>query len=176
MEELLSLSTDLNNLLGEKWDHSPTNEKFLLLKKWIKEVGEVACKEQEGGSLPATTESSSNHPAEEKKEEGEGSSLGGLASEAMELFLKKLAAFERLVQRSEYKKASIIADDVARTLESFNPLLYFPKLFISHFSLVAKHIEPIEMERGESESPLNRILEKLYQADLDAFIGWRGAG
>ena len=87
-------------------------------------------------------------------------------------FSRKLKAFEALISKNNYMKAGIVAQDLNRLIESFNPLNYFPKLFANYFSLLAKHVSSLSEQEIHKESMQVKALEKLYQTDLDMFIEW----
>jgi hypothetical protein len=91
-------------------------------------------------------------------------------SPALEQFMRKLEAFERLVTRGDMNKAAIVADDVRRTVESFNPRVFLPKLLTPHYRLLAGCIGDLTSHWEEKESPQWQVLEQLYQVDLDAFL------
>ncbi len=91
-------------------------------------------------------------------------------SPALEQFMRKLEAFERLVARGDMNKAAIVADDVRRTVENFNPRVFLPKLLTPHYRLLAGCIGDLTSHWEEKESPQWQVLEQLYQVDLDAFV------
>jgi hypothetical protein len=92
-------------------------------------------------------------------------------SAALERFIQKLEAFEALVQRGEMGKAAIVAQDVRRIVEHFDPRVYLPSLLAPHFRLLSSHIDEISPHWEASEGPAWQALEQLYQVDLEAFVG-----
>ncbi len=167
VDEILSLSFGLNDYLMQKWEHSPLNDQLAHLRKWIQDVNQMSIPVEE-------KEASEKDEVVEKAppiEETSPIPLRDLQpSDLMVLFYKKLCAFESLLNRKEYRKAAVIADDIEQAIQNFNPLLHFPSLFVRHFSLHAKYAHKLEENRDSNTS---KILEKLYQADLNAFINWR---
>lgn len=91
-------------------------------------------------------------------------------SPAMEIFLRKLAAFEALVARGDLERAAVVAEDVRSTLESFDPRVYFPRLLASYARVLATHVNDIAPHWESIGSPPWRALEQLYRVDLDAFL------
>lgn len=92
-------------------------------------------------------------------------------SPALELLLHKLAAFDTLVERQDFSRASMVAADVLHVIDHFDPLVYLPSLFsgfLSRLSAQAGRLEPLMQG---SRSLGERTLERLYRADLDAFLG-----
>jgi hypothetical protein len=92
-------------------------------------------------------------------------------SHEMALLLKKLAAFERLVEEGEYTKAAVIADDLTQTIERFDPRVYFPMLFASFYKIFSSNIQIIDGAMSERGTSRWNILQDLYRVDLDSFVG-----
>ncbi|MFY1829930.1 type VI secretion system protein IglI family protein [Myxococcus fulvus] len=94
-------------------------------------------------------------------------------SPAFEQLLRKLAAFEQLVKRHDYARASVVATDVLHVIEHFDPLTYLPSLFSPFLAGMSEHAEHIEPRLQGARSLGGRVLEQLYRTDLEAFV--RGA-
>jgi len=92
-------------------------------------------------------------------------------SAALEQFIRKLEAFDLLVRRGEMGKAAIVAQDVRRVVERFDPRVYLPALLAPHFRLLSSHIGDIAPHWEAEGAPAWQALEQLYQVDLDAFVG-----
>jgi len=92
-------------------------------------------------------------------------------SPALELFMRKLEAFERLVARGDMERAAIVAEDIRRIVEAFDPRVYFPKLLSPHYRTLSAHVEDIAPHWESMGSLSWKVLEQLYQVDLDAFAG-----
>ncbi|MDI1483057.1 type VI secretion system protein IglI family protein [Polyangium sp. y55x31] len=92
-------------------------------------------------------------------------------SAALEQFIRKLEAFELLVSRGEMGKAAIVAQDVRRVVDRFDPRVYLPALLAPHFRLLSSHIGDIAPHWEAEGGPAWQALEQLYQVDLDAFVG-----
>jgi hypothetical protein len=106
---------------------------------------------------------------------GGGRSGGGLMASVgdspfLYQLLAKMEAFGKLVERGEFKRALIAADDVNQALESFNPLLYFPSFFRAFAKFQAIHANEL-MEYAEyRETPEWVALRQLFLVDIDAFV------
>ncbi|WP_437762111.1 type VI secretion system protein IglI family protein [Sorangium sp. So ce281] len=91
-------------------------------------------------------------------------------SPAFAHLLRKLEAFSLLVESGQYPKAAVVADDLRRTLKSFDPKVFFPDVFVPYFQALSSHIDEIAPCWEEMGSPRWEALEQLYQVDLDAFV------
>ncbi|MFS8066239.1 MAG: type VI secretion system protein IglI family protein [Byssovorax sp.] len=91
-------------------------------------------------------------------------------SPAMELLLRKLAAFETLVARGDLERAAVVAEDVRSTLDSFDPRVYLPRIFSSYARVLATYVNDIAFHSDSIGSPTWRALDQLYRIDLDAFL------
>ena len=94
---------------------------------------------------------------------------------ALEELIKKMELFEKLIEKKEYVKASLVAKDLSFLIENFDPILYFPKLFINYFSLMAQHVSNLSQEGDLENSSQAIFLEKLYKADREAFLNLSNA-
>lgn len=91
-------------------------------------------------------------------------------SPPLALLLRKLAAFDVLLQQGELSKAGVVAADVMATVERFDPRVFLPTLFSRFFSGLSTHARELEPYLHEADSLPMRALEQLYRVDLDAFI------
>ncbi len=91
-------------------------------------------------------------------------------SPALAQLVRKLSAFEALLEREDYGKASVIAVDVLATVERFDPRVYLPQLFSGFFNGLAQHAEAIEPMLHNTETLSFRAMDQLYRVDLDAFL------
>jgi hypothetical protein len=88
---------------------------------------------------------------------------------ALGLLLRKLRLFEQLVQKNEPLKAAVVARDVEQLLGAFDPIVFFPKLFVPYFRAMTRHADNLGPRMAELEQPNHKSLVQLYHADLDAF-------
>ncbi|QRO01029.1 hypothetical protein JRI60_19325 [Archangium violaceum] len=91
-------------------------------------------------------------------------------SPALEQLLHKLAAFDTLVERQDFSRASMIATDVLHVIDHFDPLVYLPSLFSRFLAGLSAHGERLEPRMQGSRSLSERALERLYRTDLQAFL------
>ena len=91
-------------------------------------------------------------------------------SHLLDLLIRRIVGFERLVRRKDYRRAAIVADDVLKAFESFDPRLYLPTVFSPFFSLLAQHGDKIQGQEPQADNLPTRALRYLYQVDLDAFV------
>lgn len=83
--------------------------------------------------------------------------------------LRKLEAFESLVERKAYERAALVGDDVMGQLDNFDPREYFPELFSQFGALLSAHVEDITPHWQHKDSVRWRMLEQFYKVDLDRF-------
>lgn len=170
----------LRRVLIEKWPESQLVNQLMHITKGVRELSQMALKKEEekppvftpkkGAKKDKVVQPPPPPPKEEKPESSSSIPLNALQpSPALEDFYKKIQAFKALVERKDYKKAAVIAEDIENRLENFNPVVYFPKLFVEYYSLYAKFASNIDENRHSGDL---RLLQKLFDADLDAFVSW----
>ncbi|WP_225411740.1 type VI secretion system protein IglI family protein [Stigmatella hybrida] len=91
-------------------------------------------------------------------------------SPAMAELMRKLAAFDTLVQRGDFQRASVVAADVMAVMERFDPRVYLPALFSRFFAGLSTHAEQVESLLQGTESLSFRALDQLYRVDLETFL------
>lgn len=96
--------------------------------------------------------------------------LAAQGSPHLALLLRKLEAFSQLVEREEFARALIVADDVNETLERFDPTLYFPSFFKVFARMQALHASQLIEFAEYRETPEWRALQTLYRIDVDEFV------
>ncbi|MFY0564790.1 type VI secretion system protein IglI family protein [Archangium lansingense] len=95
-------------------------------------------------------------------------------SPALALLIRKLDAFDMLVERKDLARASVVAADVLHTLDHFDPRLYLPTLFSRFFSGLSTYADSVERLLQSTDSLAFRSLEQLYRVDLNAFLAQQG--
>ncbi|HRI48803.1 MAG TPA: type VI secretion system protein IglI family protein, partial [Pseudomonadota bacterium] len=97
-------------------------------------------------------------------------------SPQLELLIRKIAAFEALVRRRDYRRAALIAEDTLKAVAAFDPCLYLPSVFAPFFVLLEKHGDKVEphLPKEEPTGLSARALQFLYRTDLDSFGRKRG--
>ena len=86
------------------------------------------------------------------------------------LLLKKLAAFDRLIQEQKYPLAAIVMDDINQSLVNFDPRLYFPKTFEDFVRLQAINFEELAEYVEGRESPAWSAMQEWFRIDMDGFL------
>ena len=87
---------------------------------------------------------------------------------ALGLLLRKLRLFEQLVEKNQTLKAAVIASDLEQLLSAFDPIVFFPKLFVPYFRAMTRHADNLGPVMADL-MPSHKSLVQLYHADLDAF-------
>jgi hypothetical protein len=85
--------------------------------------------------------------------------------------IQKLDAFSKLVKKGDLPRAAIVADDVMRTIDSFDPREYFPELFSDFSELLSKHIDVLTGHWQDRDSPSWKAHSQFYRVDLRRFVG-----
>ena len=91
-------------------------------------------------------------------------------SPALLQFMRKLQAFEQLIESGSLAKAAIVAHDIRQVVANFDPVLYLPNLLSPHFRLLSSNIEQLSPYLEQSASQGWQAIEQLYRVDLDAFV------
>jgi len=171
----------LHETLLAKWDNPTLGNQLLNVQKKAIDLSQTAVTPEQKKEAPIVEEKNSEpvaepaietpHPSDTEKQPivSYGIPLEALEpSENMKQLYKKLEAFQLLVDKGDYDKAAIIAEDIDKKIEQFNPVDYFPKLFVEYYSQYAKHAGKV----GGGIEHTHPTLQKLFQADLATFIDW----
>jgi hypothetical protein len=89
---------------------------------------------------------------------------------ALRALFEKLDAFEALIERDEHLRAAIVAADVQRELDAFDPRRYFPRLFAAHIARRVERRADLSLHARDRGGDEWNDLEELYRVDLDAFV------
>ncbi|ACY15546.1 type VI secretion system protein IglI family protein [Haliangium ochraceum] len=92
------------------------------------------------------------------------------ASAAMKELIQKMEGFCSLVERGSFARAAVVAQDISRIIESFDPVTFLPKLFAPYFRHLNQAIEEITPYWDMMGSPSWQAQEQYYRADIDAFL------
>ncbi|MEY3808550.1 MAG: hypothetical protein RI893_1526 [Pseudomonadota bacterium] len=90
----------------------------------------------------------------------------------MELLLKKLAGFERLLQEEKFPRAALLAVDINGTIENFDPKLYFPKILEAFIRLQALNFEELAAYKENQHSTQWQVMQDWLKVDIDSFINY----
>lgn len=85
--------------------------------------------------------------------------------------IQKLDAFSKLVKKGDLPRAAVVADDLMRTIESFDPRTYFPELFSDFSELLSKHVDTLSTHWQDRESTAWKAHVQFYRVDLRRFVG-----
>jgi hypothetical protein len=84
--------------------------------------------------------------------------------------LERLQAFAYLTEQGQYLKAAVVATDIQKAIASFDPVVYFPTLFLPYLSSFTEHMRPLEHYLNDTESVKFKVLRQLYQVDFEKFM------
>lgn len=124
--------------------------------------------EEEAEEAPAASTRMSSAGAVQFQGDPTGASVEG--SYHLQVLMRKLAAFTRLIEEEKYSRAALVADDINGIINNFDPRVYFPKLFASYLSLLVLNIEELTAYDESKESPEWQALREYYKVDLDGFM------
>lgn len=196
VEKALDAADKLRRSLGAVLEDAsgPILEGLGKTVEWLRPFQQLVYREDEPEGHPEDEgEESLEEEAEDWRREGEkvvpaggvvqpepvkgaatrSSDVGGLCIEGsyhLEMLMKKLEAFERLMAEEKYPRAALVADDIMETISQFDPRLYFPKLFRRFFMLMATHSEDLMSFEEMKESPEWQVMREYYKVDLDGFV------
>ncbi|WNG58166.1 hypothetical protein F0U59_28030 [Archangium gephyra] len=183
LEQALTLSEEIFSAFGRVMPRNGCEAPFRRLTQWM---------ENHLRSLPApeSLEESEPEPADEPEEEEpeapsrpatpvrSASASAGPSmpvSPALAQLMLKLAAFDTLVARQDFQRASVVAADVLNVVEHFDPRVYLPAIFSRFFAGLSMTAEQVEPLLHSTETLSFRALDQLYRVDLEAFLA-QGAG
>jgi hypothetical protein len=101
---------------------------------------------------------------------GEADTVTVEVTPALRALFEKLDAFEALIERDEHMRAAIVAADVQRELDAFDPRRYFPRLFAAHIARRVERRADLSLYARDRGGDEWNDLEELYRVDLDAFV------
>jgi len=88
----------------------------------------------------------------------------------MDVLLKKLAAFERLIEEEKFPRAALMAEDINQTVSNFDPKLYFPKVFETFVRLQALNFEQLATYTYQRDEQHWQIMQDWLKVDIDSFV------
>ncbi len=158
----------LASLLNPERLATPLDRIARLRSRLIKLHEQVAARTQEP-ELPTRAKTTPESPVNGTGKVLPGDPLVLKASAPLATLCNKLRAFARLVEEHEYRRAAVVADDVAREVESFDPRRYLPELFAEFGALLSENVAHIAPHWEHKDSVEWRTLEQFYSVDLDGF-------
>jgi hypothetical protein len=84
--------------------------------------------------------------------------------------VRKLQAFELLVQGNQFRKAALVADDIHQILTAFDPRNYFPSVFSGFSASFSENFDALEKHAEERGTPRWQALGQFYKTDLERFV------
>ncbi|MCX4244125.1 type VI secretion system protein IglI family protein [Paraliomyxa miuraensis] len=91
-------------------------------------------------------------------------------SAALSSLRRKLHGFERLVERGRFARAAIVAQDVQRIIERFDPVEFLPALFAGYFRVLSERRDDLRPHLDRADDTPWQALSRFYQADLEGFL------
>ena len=167
LDKILATINTFKTAFQERLEAPTILDKLQRITQWVEELRIT---------LPSKNESKENDLIEEipspsnNIEEKPSIHSEIPSSQLFEELLKKLNAFEGLIQKEDFPKAALVSNDLSEIITNFDPRLYFPKLFSEYFKLLSIHIESLANYWEEKESLSWQSLEQLYKVDLDTFM------
>jgi hypothetical protein len=146
----------------------PVLENLSKLADWLKSFERVVYRapepepEPEAEAKPASGETSERSTAT--------AGLEGEGSYHLKLLQRKMKAFADLVEANELGRAALVADDINAIIGSFDPLLYFPRLFADYMRLLATHTKDLAEFEAARETRDWQALKAFYLVDLEGFL------
>jgi hypothetical protein len=179
LEKALALSEEIFSAFGQVMPRNGCEAPFRRLTQWLE--GHLMSLPTPQASEPEPTESPEEEAVEREPVPSRSTSPSHAAagpvipvSPALAQFMRKLAAFDTLIERQDFRRASVVAADVLSVMEHFDPRVYLPALFSRFFAGLGTHAEEVEPMMQGTESLSFRALDSLYRVDLDAFLAQPG--
>ena len=183
LEQALTLSEEIFSSFGRVMPRNGCEAPFRRLTQWLE------------GHLqtlptppPAAPEAVPEEPASEQSELEEASAPVSRpavveapraaappgpvvpVSPALAQLIRKLSAFDTLMEKQDFRRAGVVAADVLHLMEHFDPRVYLPSLFSRFFAGLSTHAEDVEPLLHNTETLSFRALDQLYRVDLEAFL------
>jgi hypothetical protein len=174
LEQALALSEEIFSSFSRVMPRNGCEAPFRRLTQWLE--GHL-----QSLPVPAPPEEPQDESESEESESDDSSerdahspvaTVGSTipVSPALAELMRKLAAFNTLVEREDFVRASVVAADVLAVLERFDPRVYLPALFSRFFSGLSVHAEQVEPLLQTTDSLSFRALDQLYRVDLATFL------
>lgn len=92
------------------------------------------------------------------------------ASAALLQLAREMHLFTTLVERQDLEHAAVVAADIQRTLDRFDPRRYLPALVVPYLRALSRCGDELAQLMQQRDSLRFRTLSQLLQADPDAFM------
>jgi hypothetical protein len=177
LEQALALSEEIFSALGSVMPRGGCQAPFRRLTQWMEghlqtlptphaEPGPEADEPEEDESRAESQQSSAQPVRAAPASDGPTVPVSPALAELM----RKLAAFDTLIERQDFRRATVVAADVLALVERFDPRVYLPMIFSRFFAGLSTHAETVEPLLQGTESLSFRALDQLYRVDLEAFL------
>ncbi len=177
LEQALTLSEEIFSAFGRVMPRNGCEAPFRRLAQWLEghlqslPAEEAPPAEPESADEPEEDEPHARARPNESMRSAPASAGPTLpVSPALAQLMKKLAAFNTLVERQDFLRAGVVAADVLQVVEHFDPRVYLPALFSRFFAGLSTHAEQVEPLLQSTESLSFRALDQLYRVDLETFL------
>jgi hypothetical protein len=173
VQEALDASEGLQKALGTALEDkaSPLLDGLSKVVDWLKAFQKVVYREPEVEEEPeAAAEAEARGTTAPASLAFGDEAVIAEGSYHLQLLLRKMKAFERLIEKEEFNKAAIVADDINDIIANFDPRLYFPKIFSRYSLLRALKIADISAFEEYKGSVEWQTMQDLYKVDLDSFV------
>ncbi|MFL5349777.1 MAG: type VI secretion system protein IglI family protein [Hyalangium sp.] len=173
LEQALTLSEEIFASFSRVLPSNGCEAPFRRLTQWLEghlqSLPEpVSAQPSEPGPEEAPDEREPSEPGRPASAATAGPSIP--VSPAMAELMRKLAAFNTLVEREDFTRATVVAADVMAVIERFDPRVYLPSLFSRFFAGLSTHAEQVEPLLQGTDALSFRALDQLYRVDLDTFL------
>ncbi|AKJ04100.1 hypothetical protein ATI61_101805 [Archangium gephyra] len=185
LEQALTLSEEIFSAFARAMPRNGCEAPFRRLTQWLEghlqSLPAPASEEEpepEHEEAPAEVEEESRAPARPaaSARSAPASAVPTMpVSPALAQLMLKLAAFDTLVARQDFQRASVVAADVMNVVEHFDPRVYLPALFSRFFAGLSTNAEQVEPLLQSTETLSFRALDQLYRVDLETFLA-QGTG
>ncbi|MFA5984961.1 MAG: type VI secretion system protein IglI family protein [Methylococcaceae bacterium] len=175
MDEIVVAGESFNLGLKQQLDDKAATitAQWSKIEKWLFTFQELAKVRPDPELMPEEPDS-----VEDKQQIVEVAPMAGLStgllsieiSYPMALLLKKLAAFEQVLQDKKFPQAALLAEDINHSLATFDPKLYFPKLFETFVRLQVLNFEALTAYAEQQEDPQWLAMQEWLKVDIDSFI------
>ncbi|WP_224249588.1 type VI secretion system protein IglI family protein [Hyalangium gracile] len=174
LEQALALSEEIFSSFSRVMPRNGCEAPFRRFTQWLEGHLQTL-------PVPAPVEEAAPEPEEESQEEEQAPAQARPAptpaagptlpvSPALADLMRKLDAFNTLMERGDFVRAGVVAADVLAVIERFDPRVYLPSLFSRFFAGLSTHAEQVEPLMQNTDSLSFRALDQLYRVDLPAFL------
>jgi hypothetical protein len=173
VQETLDASEELQSALGAALEDQaePLLDGLSKVNEWLGTFQRLVYREPElEGEYEPEAEA---EPAEMLAPVGAPISDVAVSAEGsyhLQLLLRKMEVFARLLEKEEFPKAAIVADDINQIIADFDPRIYFPKMFTRYSLLLALNIGQLNASEEYKGSLEWQTMQDLYKVDLDSFF------